>query len=255
MNDIENLWSRLEAWAGANAPDILSDLNPGATPEQITALESELGTALPDTFKTSLAVHNGENDGWPCRVFVNHGAYLSTSRIVEEWRQRQQFGEDIEEDPDELSQLGVISIDGPVHPKLFSPSWVPFLECNGDVFWAMDFSPAAGGTAGQIIEVDWEGCSWKVVADSFAEFFENYVTAIERGEYTDAIEASADKSETSLKHKAVLRYKLAFGSIVLLIGIYLISGSSGPIRLSLGLVFLIWGGLIIGSWLKGRYGA
>ena len=255
MNDIENLWSRLEAWAGANAPEILSDLNPGATPEQITALESELGIALPDMFKASLAVHDGENDGWPCKVFANHGAYLSTSRIVEEWRQRQQFGEDIEGDPDELLRQDVITVEGPVKPKMFLRDWVPFLECNGDVFWAMDFSPAAGGTAGQIIEVDWEGCSWKVVADSFADFFENYVTAIERGEYTDAILASADNSEMAVKHKAVLRYKLAFGSIILLIGGYLISGSSGPIRFSLGLIFLVWGGLIIRTWFKGRNSA
>ena len=42
MQDIKNLWSRLESWAGANAPEILSDLNPGATPDQVHELESEL---------------------------------------------------------------------------------------------------------------------------------------------------------------------------------------------------------------------
>jgi len=252
MHDIENLWSRLKAWASANAPETLSDLNSGATADQIHALESELGLTLPDSFKASLAVHNGEDDGWPCKVFVNHGAYLSTSRIVEEWRQRQQFGEDIEEDPDELIQLDVITVDGPVQPKMFLASWVPFLECNGDVFWAMDFSPAAGGKEGQIVEVDWESCSWKVVADSFVDFFENYVTALERGEYAEAIAASAYNPEMALKHKSVLRLKLAFGCIVFLIGLFLVSGSSGPIRFSLGLLVLVWGGLIIGTWLKSR---
>ena len=252
MNDIENLWSRLEAWAGANAAEMLSDLNPGATDDQVTALESELGFSLPDAFKASLAVHNGEDDGWPCKVFANHGAYLSTSRIVEEWRQRQQFGEDIEEDPEELLQQGVITVDGPVKPKMFLRHWVPFMECNGDVFWAMDFSPAAGGTEGQIIQVDWEGCSWNVVANSFTDFLENYVTALERGDYTNAITASADNSDMDLKYKAMLRYKLAFGSIVSLTGMYLVIGSSGVIRLSLGILVLVWGGLIIGTWFKSR---
>ena len=252
MNDIEQLWSRLEAWAGANAADILSDLNPGATDDEIAALESELGITLPNAFKASLAVHNGENDGWPCKVFVNHGAYLSTSRIVEEWRQRQQHGEDIEEDTDELIQQQVISVDGPVEPKMFLTSWVPFMECNGDVFWAMDFSPAAGGKEGQIIEVDWENCSWKVVADSFVDFLETYVTALERGEYTKAIATSADDPDMALKHRAVLRYKLAFGSIVLIIGLYLLTGSSGPIRFSLGLLVMAWGGLIIAAWWRSR---
>ena len=231
---------------------MLSDLNSGATTDQVHALESELGVTLPDAFKASLAVHNGENDGWPCKVFVNHGAYLSTSRIIEEWRQRQQFGEDIEEDSDELIQLDVITVDGPVQPKMFLSSWVPFLECNGDVFWAMDFSPAAGGKEGQIIEVDWESCSWKVIADSFVDFLDKYVTTLERGEYTEAIAASTYNPETALKHKVVLRYKLAFGSIVFLIGVFLISGSSGPIRFSLGLLVIVWSGLIIGTWIRGR---
>jgi cell wall assembly regulator SMI1 len=252
MSDIERLWSRLEVWAGANAPELLSDLNPGATTDQVQLLESELGVTLPDAFKASLALHNGENDGWPCKAFVDRGAYLSTSRIVEEWRQRQQFGEDIEEDPAELIQQDVITVEGPVQPRMFLTRWVPFLECNGDVFWAMDFSPVEGGTQGQIIEVDWECCSWKVVADSFAGFFENYVLELERGELTASIAASANEQEMVQKHKAVLWYKLAFGSIVSLFGLMLIWGSSGPVRLSAGLLLLVWGGLIIGAGFKGR---
>ena len=252
MHEIQDLWSRLEKWADANAPDILSDLNPGATADQIRALESELGLTLPDAFKTSLAVHNGEDDGWPCKVFVNRGAYLSTSRIVEEWRQRQESGEDLDEDPDELIRQDVITVEGPVQPKMFLTSWVPFLECNGDVFWAMDFSPAAGGRKGQIIEVDWESCSWKVVADSFVEFFENYVTALEEGEYSTVPAASAIDPEMARKHKAMLRYKLVLGSIIFLIGLYLFSTGSGLIRSSLGLLVMVWGGLIIGSWLRRR---
>ncbi len=252
MDDIENLWSRLEKWAAANAPQILSGLNPGATGDQVDALESELGLTLPDAFKASLAVHNGESDGWPCKVFVDHGAYLSTLRIAEEWRQRQQFGEDLEEDPDELIRQDVITVDGAVQPRMFLKSWVPFLECNGDVFWAMDFSPAAGGKRGQIIEVDWESCSWKVVADSFVEFFEGYVEALEKGKYSIAVAAPAIDPEMACKHKAVLCYKLAFGSVIILFGLYLISGSPGPVRSTLGLLVLVWGGLIIGTWFKGR---
>lgn len=252
MHDVENLWSRLEAWASANAPEILSDLNPGATADQIHELESELGLTLPDSFKASLAAHNGEDDGWPSKVFIDHGAYLSTSRIVEEWRRRQEFGEDIKEDPEELMRLDVITVDGPVKPKMFMASWVPFLECNGDVFWAMDFSPAEGGKEGQIIEVDWEGCSWKVIANSFVDLFEKYVTRLERGEYIDTIAAADNSSEMALRHKKALRFKLVFGGIVFLIGLLLISGSSGPIRFSLGLLILVWGGLIIGTWLRSR---
>ena len=32
-----------------------------------------------------------------------------------------------------------------------------------------------------------EGCSWKVVAESFESFFSGYVTALENGEFQDRI--------------------------------------------------------------------
>jgi cell wall assembly regulator SMI1 len=164
---------------------MLSDLNPGASAEQIRELESALGLTIPDSFRASLAVHNGENDGWPCKVFADRGAYLSTSRIVDEWKQRQQFGdnEDLEDNADELIEDNIITLIGPVKPKMFLAEWLPILECNGDVFWAIDFSPADGGTIGQVIEVDWESCSWKVVANSFVELLESYVVDLEAGRY------------------------------------------------------------------------
>ncbi|MEM8809982.1 MAG: SMI1/KNR4 family protein [Cyanobacteria bacterium P01_G01_bin.38] len=66
---------------------------------------------------------------------------------------------------------------------MFDRAWIPIMECNGDVFWAIDFAPSTAGTVGQIIEVDWEGTSWKVVANSFETFLEDYVSSLESGDY------------------------------------------------------------------------
>lgn len=252
MQDVENLWVRLEAWATDNAPHILSDLCSGATTDQVRTLETELDVSLPDSFKTSLAVHSGEDDGWPAKVFTDYGAYLSTSCIAEEWRQRQQFDEDIEGDPEELIDQNVIMVDGPVKPKMFLTSWVPFLECNGDVFWDLDFSPAAGGKKGQVIEVDWEGNSWKVIADSFADFLENYVTGLERGEYTDAINLSAYNPKAAMGNNPVRRFRLMFGTVVFILGLYLVTGDSGSISFYLGIFAMAWGGWIVGKQLWNR---
>jgi cell wall assembly regulator SMI1 len=180
---IEKLWERLEVWGKANAPDMLLDLAPEASAEELRQLEGELGLSLPDSFKSSLAVHNGENDGWPCKVFANRGAYLSTSRIADEWKQRQKFDEDLEGDTDALIRDDIISVTGPVQAKMFLREWIPFLECNGDTFWAIDFSPASGGTPGQIIEVDWECCVWAVISPSFGQLFQDYVEDLESGRY------------------------------------------------------------------------
>ena len=44
----------------------------------------------------------------------------------------------------------VVSVDGPVKPLVFSPHRV-FFSYGKDLYWFMDFDPAAGGTVGQIV--------------------------------------------------------------------------------------------------------
>lgn len=186
---IATIWNRIKEWGVSNAPEMLGDLNPGAAEEDISALEAELGCQMPADFKESLKIHNGESDGWPCKVFADCGAYLGTDRIIEAWKQRlaiaeemSEHGSDIE-DVEEQIREGFISVEGEVRPAMFLREWIPIMDSNGDIFWAIDLNPAEGGKPGQIIAVDWEGCSWKVVAGSFAEFIQQYADRLERGEY------------------------------------------------------------------------
>lgn len=44
-------------------------------------------------------------------------------------------------------------------------------------------NPEEGGVSGQVIAVDWEGCSWKVIADSFRSFIRDYAQELENGAY------------------------------------------------------------------------
>jgi len=188
MSSIVELWQQLESWAGEHAPAMLEDLNPGAADEQLAALEETLGLRLPEDFKTSLSVHDGENDGWPSRVFADMGAYLPAERIVEHVQMHQQVARQIgiefsDEERAEQMEEGIITVDGPVKPSFFEPGWVPILDCNGDVFWALDFSPAEGGVKGQVIRVDLECTEWSVVAPDFRRFLSDYVEALVSGGY------------------------------------------------------------------------
>lgn len=185
----EQTWRRIVAWGESHAPAMLEDLNPGASASDIEALETAFGRRLPEDFRTSLVTHNGERDGWPCKVFADYGAYLSVDRILDIWKQRQEIArqmsqdEEEPEDPEELIREGVIFVEGPVRPELYLPEWLPIMDCNGDVFWAIDFNPAPGGKPGQVIMVDWEGTTWKVVAESFGDFLSKYATELEAGAY------------------------------------------------------------------------
>ena len=134
-------------------------------------------------------MHNGESDGWPCKVFADYGAYLGTHRILDEWKQRLENSVDLfdEEDGaygvDERIRDGIIVVEGPVRAEMFRKEWIPIMECNGDVFWAIDLAPDRDGIPGQIIEVDWEGCSWKVISSSFSDFLKQYADCLEAAEY------------------------------------------------------------------------
>ena len=252
MSDIRALWSRLETWANEHAPQLLSKLNPAATADRIHSLESELKLTLPDSFKASLAIHDGEDGAGA--VFAGRGDYLSTSRILEEWRSRQGFGEDLDGDPEELAQASVISVEGPVQPKMFLPDWVPILDCDGNFFVAIDFAPAERGEVGQIIEVDWEGCSWRVVANSFDEFFERYVAGLEAGDYREAVAVAAGSPEALLDDSSVRRFRLTFGSIVFFLGLMLWRSAESS-WFYLGVLSMAWGGWIVGRQLLSWFGS
>ena len=197
---ITESWETIIEWGNRNAPEMLEDLNTGASEEQIAALEAELGQPIPSEFRESLLIHNGESDGWPCKVFANYGAYLGTESILENWKQRKEIAAEVgnyeDQMPDQEQQIrdGIIFVEGPVRPKLFLPEWIPIMDCNSDVFWALDMNPVEGGISGQIIAVDWEGCSWMVIADSFGSFIRNYAQELEDRAYR-AVDGQPTKEE------------------------------------------------------------
>lgn len=77
----------------------------------------------------------------------------------------------------------VIFVKGAVKPLLRHPKWLPFTCMNGDVFRYLDFDPAPGGTEGQVIEVDPEGCSYQVLANSLDDALKMYANQLESGKY------------------------------------------------------------------------
>ena len=183
---VQDLWKRLIVWAQANAPGMLEDLNPGASRSDIDELQRVMGIEMPESLANILMLNNGESDGWPCKIFADHGAFLSTARIAEEWNSRIEIVEEMdneEQDVDTLIAQGVMEVEGCVRPVMFDKSWIPFMDCNGDVFWAIDYAPAEGGRVGQVIRVDWECVSYKVIAPSFERFLESYVSELEAGRY------------------------------------------------------------------------
>src|SRR4051794_15249088 len=56
---MQDIWERIEAEFQRQAPGQLWCLRPGATEDQIVALESQVGQRLPEDIRQSFAIHNG----------------------------------------------------------------------------------------------------------------------------------------------------------------------------------------------------
>jgi cell wall assembly regulator SMI1 len=160
---------------------------------------------LPTDFKQLLKTFNGEKS-W-LAVLGNGNAILSCENIIQYY---QEDAEHSDYADDEMNTLefwqdrvanGIIRIKGSVKPLItYHTKWIPFTCCNGDVFRYFDFDPAEGGIMGQIIEVDPENCSYKVIATNLTELLTIYLDELNQNlfEAEDGLSIQAIPTGTEL---------------------------------------------------------
>lgn len=147
MSEIARAWERIEAWyAAQNAADRLL---PGATPEQINALEGFLGFALPTELDESLRRHDGSGQwAWPTGTL--HGT-ASIQSEADVWRELLDGG-DFDDNADHDASEGRDEI----LRGWWAHGWIP-LDADGAGNGAViDTTPGPAGRAGQVIDMDHE---------------------------------------------------------------------------------------------------
>ncbi len=168
--------ARLDAALRAVHPEFLAAHAPGATIEQIDALEALTGKPLPGTLRDLLAWHNGVGTRGALATFDGPWNFMSVEQIIEaiemlrdlleheqDWKQQNWWGYD----------------------------WIPFLEDNfgdhvcvdldGGGTLENDGQPFTGGVAGQIMQFDHAAELRVVVAPSLDIWLTALVQAIEEG--------------------------------------------------------------------------
>ncbi|MGQ0799161.1 MAG: SMI1/KNR4 family protein [Pseudomarimonas sp.] len=189
-HDIEALWRRIDAALGKHAPAVLETLSGPASAKPLAALERELGQPVPDDLRRAWAVHDGQDDELEDHLlFVDlpfYGVAAARAARKEGREVAKLLGIDNEQDDfvawHALVDDGIGSIDGPVKARNFNAAWVPIGAFNGDVFRYVDLDPAPGGRVGQVIEVDPESVSWRVLAPSFGDLLARFADALDAGE-------------------------------------------------------------------------
>lgn len=184
---MQDIWTQIESWMRANAPQVLDTLQPGASDAQIAELESALAIQLPDDVRASYRIHNGQ--ATYKYGLINGREFLSLERIRDEWQVWKELldsgtfqteeGQDQGSDPDP----GIRNL-------WWSDKWIPLTYDGGGNHDCLDLYPADGGTVGQIITMWHDDDERKLVAPSFRAWLKQYAEGLAAGQFAFSEEYS-----------------------------------------------------------------
>jgi cell wall assembly regulator SMI1 len=177
---MEEIWTQIESWMGANVPKGLEILQSGASDAEISELEDFLSIQFPDDIKSSYRLHNGQSIS--DFGLVDGREFLSLERVKEEWQVWKGLLESgtfqTEDGRDQGCQpaLGICNV-------WWSPKWIPLTYDGSGNHDCLDLNPTSEGTVGQIIAMWRDDPERKIVAPSFRAWLKGYAEALESGHF------------------------------------------------------------------------
>jgi cell wall assembly regulator SMI1 len=154
---LEGLLARIDRWLAAHRSRFHRALQPPATAAECDRLAAALGGNLPPELRTWLTWHNGQSPDVP-GAFEQNWNLMSAEQIAEAKQE----------------------LDAEGHEG-WQRAWVPFLDDDNGNYLCLD--PATAGTP---VRGCWHGqADHATVAPSLTAWVEDFVTALERGGYTE----------------------------------------------------------------------
>jgi cell wall assembly regulator SMI1 len=175
MTPMDAIWSRIETWLQAHAPEIADGLNFGASEEDLVATERFLGVTFPDDVRSSFRRHDGQApdslwlmDGWEL---------LSLERVGDEWVVWK-----------DLLDGGAFrdcksQTDSRVVQDWWHPQWIPLTYNGAGDHHCLDLHPGPSGTVGQIIQMWHDDAIRPVLASSYRQWLAAFAAGLEAGDY------------------------------------------------------------------------
>lgn len=173
MTEMREIWQRLEAWFQDYAPEVASDWNPGATEAQLVHLEERLGRRLPEDFRESYKIHDGQRGATVGLAFGMALQPLDWS--MNRMKELEDFGL---KDPAWLTDVNSMPAEA-VQRFRAHRSWVPVTHDFGGNFMGLDMAPGSKGQVGQVIIFGSRENTNYVVAPSWRAFLEHLLHLLE----------------------------------------------------------------------------
>lgn len=160
------LWLGLEHWLGQQLPEVLADLNPGCSNEELTELERRLDCSLPEDLKAFYRRHDGQK-GKTTGLFFGL-PFLSTSALYEQWGVWREL---VLEDEEIVTEIDSESYpNGAIKPVYINLKWIPLAHDGSGNHLGVDLDPGPAGKVGQVINFGADENRKFVLAASITEF-------------------------------------------------------------------------------------
>ena len=167
------------AYISSLGVDLRAQFNPPATEAQIAAAEERIGYRLPDDLRALYRIADGQQEmdvyaerhaGSPVAALFGQYVFVSLDEAVRDYGVWREIYD--EAGPNFRSEYGwtTARAGDPVYPDYWHPGWFPFANDGGGNAYAVDLSPAPGGTYGQIILIGRDEDERRVLAPSLSAF-------------------------------------------------------------------------------------
>ena len=170
--EVEAVWKDIEKWYKKKSPKLLKDLREGVSEREIAEFEKTAGVSLPEDYKASLSVHDGE-------VYVHDYNYLSLESVAGKWESAERRKKKGDFKGREVYKKG----EGIIRNTFWHRDWIPFAEDGGGNYLCIDLAPAKGGVVGQILKWERESGPYAMKVNSFLAWLKTYRDYLHAGVY------------------------------------------------------------------------
>jgi cell wall assembly regulator SMI1 len=181
--DVAAVWKRIEVCIDSIAPEILDELAPGATVEDIDGFEKTIAQKLPNEVRQSFLVHNGQS-GDEGAIFYGLD-FFSLANNLNQWSAWASFEDDpdCQEHQEDARESDSSLPEEAIQLAYTNRSWIPVVGAGKYAHYGLDLSPGPRGISGQLINFGLTEGDKVILAWSWGWFLNDLAVELERGNF------------------------------------------------------------------------
>jgi molybdopterin molybdotransferase len=171
---MKQIWHDIDLWLQKNINTIYLDLLNGAKEKDVLSFEKKTRLKLPDAFKSSLHIHDGQ--GGEAASLFGGWQLLSLKHILGEWQLMKRLFDE--------GKLNAPAKSPPtIKPVWWNTKWIPIAANNlGDLI-CIDLDPTDKGIVGQIIMFQHMDEQRKLLSNGFEQWLKQYLNDFSSGKF------------------------------------------------------------------------